>query len=64
MIRKVYDGLQQGKIDRALFTDNCNFYFTDQALKDYAGSLGPLGAPQSFTQPDSSLRGGMTERSL
>ena len=39
----MYDGLQQGKIDRSLFTDNANAYFTDQALKDYAGSLGPSG---------------------
>ncbi len=62
-VRKVYDGLQQGKIDRSLFTDNANSYFNDQALKDYSSSLGPLGAPQSFTQSGSSLRGGMTERS-
>jgi CubicO group peptidase (beta-lactamase class C family) len=62
LVRQVYDGLQQGKIDRSLFTDNANAYFTDQALKDYAGSLGPLGAPQSFTQSNVSARGGMTER--
>ncbi len=62
VMRQVYDGLQQGKIDRSLFTDNANAYFDEQALKDYAGSLGPLGAPQSFTQLRSSLRGGMTER--
>ena len=62
LMRKVYDGLQQGKIDRSLFTDNANFYFDEQALKDYAGSLGPLGAPQAFTQLRSSLRGGMTAR--
>ena len=61
-VRKVYEGLQQGKIDRSLFTDNANSYFNDQALKDYAGSLGPLGAPQSFAQSGTSLRGGMTER--
>ncbi|HUI83655.1 MAG TPA: serine hydrolase domain-containing protein [Candidatus Binatia bacterium] len=62
LMRKVYDGLQQGKIDRSLFTENANAYFTDQALKDYADSLKPLGAPQSFTQTRSSGRGGMTER--
>ncbi|MGA7459679.1 MAG: serine hydrolase domain-containing protein [Candidatus Korobacteraceae bacterium] len=62
LMRKVYDGLQQGKIDRSLFTDNANFYFDEQALKDYAGSLGPLGAPQAFSQLRSSLRGGMTAR--
>jgi D-alanyl-D-alanine carboxypeptidase len=62
LIRKVYDGLQQGKIDRSLFTDNANAYFSDQALKDYASSLGPLGAPQIFTADRVSLRGGMTKR--
>jgi CubicO group peptidase (beta-lactamase class C family) len=62
LIRKVYDGLQQGKIDRSLFTDNANAYFTEQALKDYASSLGPLGAPQAFLQTRSSGRGGMIER--
>jgi CubicO group peptidase (beta-lactamase class C family) len=62
LMRQVYDGLQQGKIDRSLFTDNANFYFDEQALKDYASSLGPLGAPQSFTQARTSLRGGMTAR--
>jgi CubicO group peptidase (beta-lactamase class C family) len=62
LMRQVYDGLQQGKIDRSLFTDNANFYFDEQALKDYASSLGPLGVPQSFSQVRSSLRGGMTAR--
>ena len=62
LLRQVYDGLQQGKIDRSLFTDNANFYFDELALKDYASSLGPLGAPQAFTQLRSSLRGGMTAR--
>ena len=61
-VRKVYDGLQQGKIDRSLFTDNANSYFNQQALRDYSSSLGQLGAPQGFTQSGSSLRGGMTER--
>ena len=61
-MRKIYDGLQQGKIDRSLFTDNANAYFTEQALKDFASSLGPLGAPDAFTQTRSALRGGMTAR--
>jgi CubicO group peptidase (beta-lactamase class C family) len=62
VIRQIYEGLQQGKIDRSLFTDNCNAYFNDQALKDYASSLGPLGAPESFSQSGEGLRGGMTFR--
>ena len=29
-------------IDRALFTDNANSYFNEQALRDFADSLAPL----------------------
>ena len=60
--KKIFADLQQGKIDRSLFTDNANFYFSDQALKDFAGTLGPLGEPQAFTQVSQGLRGGMTLR--
>ena len=60
--REVFAALQQGKINRALFTDNCNSYFTAQALKDFANSLGPLGAPTDFTQTMKQERGGMTFR--
>jgi len=60
--KKIFADLQQGKIDRALFTDNANFYFSEQALKDFASALGPLGEPQSFTQTSQGLRGGMTLR--
>jgi hypothetical protein len=60
--RKIFEGLQHGAIDRSLFTDNANFYFSEEALKDFAASLGPLGAPQRFEQVNQSLRGGMTER--
>ena len=63
LVRKVFDGLKQGTIDRSLFTENANAYFTAQALKDYANSLTPLGDPQSFVQTSVSLRGGMTHRS-
>ncbi|HEY4932459.1 MAG TPA: serine hydrolase domain-containing protein [Terriglobales bacterium] len=63
LVRKVFDGLKQGTIDRSLFTENANAYFTAQALKDYANSLTPLGDPQSFAQSSVSLRGGMTHRS-
>ena len=60
--RKIFEGLQHGSIDRALFTDNANFYFNEQALKDFAASLGPLGAPEEFVQTRQALRGGMTLR--
>ena len=50
------------RIDQALLTDNCNSYFTEQALKDFGDSLGPLGTPTEFTQESKSERGGMTFR--
>jgi hypothetical protein len=58
----IFGGLQQGRIDRGALTDNCNSYFTEQALKDFGDSLGPLGAPTEFTQTAKSDRGGMTFR--
>jgi D-alanyl-D-alanine carboxypeptidase len=60
--KKIFDDLQKGTIDRSLFTDNANFYFGDQALKDFAAGLAPLGAPQQFVQVSQALRGGMTLR--
>jgi CubicO group peptidase (beta-lactamase class C family) len=61
--KAIFEGLQQGTIDRSLFTSNANFYFSDQALKDFQSSLGPLGAPTGFVQTRTALRGGMTYRS-
>ena len=61
-MRAIFEGLQKGQINRSLFTSNANAYFSDQALKDFASSLGPLGKPQEFTQSGQSLRGGMTLR--
>jgi D-alanyl-D-alanine carboxypeptidase len=61
--RGIFDGLQRGTIDRSLFTSNANAYFSDQALKDFQSSLGPLGTPTSFVQTRKSERGGMVYRS-
>jgi CubicO group peptidase (beta-lactamase class C family) len=57
--RSVYDQLRSGRLDRSQLTANANFYFTPQAIADYASSLGPLGTPSSF-EPDGKpvLRGG------
>jgi D-alanyl-D-alanine carboxypeptidase len=60
--RGIFEGLQKGTISRNLFTDNANSYFSEQALQDFASSLGPLGVPQQFTQARQALRGGMTLR--
>jgi len=60
--RAIFDGLQHGTIDRSLFTDDANFYFTEQALKDFASGFAPLGSPEEFIQTSQELRGGMTMR--
>ena len=60
--REIFSALQKGKINRTLFTANCNSYFTWQALQDFAASLGPLGSPTEFTQTYKQDRGGMTFR--
>ncbi len=60
--QKIFAGLQQGTIDRSLFTDNANSYFSEQAVKDFAIGLAPLGTPQEFTQTRQRHRGGMLLR--
>ncbi len=60
--RQIMEGLQKGRIDRAIFTSNANSYFTDQAIGDFASSLAPLGAIKEITQARSNDRGGMTFR--
>jgi D-alanyl-D-alanine carboxypeptidase len=60
--RRIFEGLQQGKLDRSLFTDNANSYFTAQAIQDLAGGLAPLGKPTEVKQMRQSDRGGMTFR--
>ncbi len=60
--RRILEGLQRGTIDRSLFTADANAYFSDQAIGDFASSLGPLGAPISFVQTGEAKRGGMLLR--
>jgi D-alanyl-D-alanine carboxypeptidase len=60
--RKIFEGLQHGTINRSLFTENANFYFSELALQDFASSLAPLGTPEEFTEVRQGLRGGMKVR--
>jgi D-alanyl-D-alanine carboxypeptidase len=60
--RKIFDGLQHGTLDRALFTSNANSYFDERALRDFSDSLAPLGTPEQFVEVEHGLRGGMTMR--
>jgi len=62
--RRIFSGLEEGKIDRALLTSDADTYFTPQVLSDAAASLGPLGVPETFRQTSAGLRGGMTYRNF
>jgi D-alanyl-D-alanine carboxypeptidase len=61
---ELFENFQRGKIDRSLFTPWCNAYFSEQAVGDFASSLGPLGKPASLKQVAEELRGGMTFRAF
>ena len=61
-VQAIVEGLQAGKINRALFTSNANSYFTEAALADFKDSLAPLGKVKSVTRIYAGLRGGMKAR--
>ena len=60
----IYQGLQEGRIDRSLLAPNLSDYFTPEAIADFQTSLAPLGEPLSLRQTHSELRGGMTLRAF
>src|SRR5262249_30288254 len=61
--KAILEGLQRGEVDRSLFTDNANSYFTVQSLQDFKTSLQALGPLKGVTRVGANLRGGMTHRS-
>ncbi|HLK67933.1 MAG TPA: serine hydrolase domain-containing protein [Bryobacteraceae bacterium] len=61
-VRSILEGLRNGQINRALFTDNANSYFSETALHDEKTSLAALGKLKSVTAVSENLRGGMTHR--
>jgi D-alanyl-D-alanine carboxypeptidase len=60
----ILQGLAMGQINRGLLTDDCNFYFSQEALDDFKSSLAPLGRITEVTQRSTQLRGGMTFRAF
>ena len=62
--RRIFEGLQAGKIDRTQLTDNANAYFSEPALRDFASGLAPLGGGATFEQTSQRDRGGMTFRRI
>ncbi len=60
--RRVFDGLRQGKLDRAVLTPDANDYYSPQAVREIASSIAPLGAVKSFNIVRTGSRGGMDFR--
>ncbi len=56
----ILGGFAKGQIDRALFSANCNAYFSADAVADFKATLSPLGAVMSVYRTRTALRGGMT----
>ena len=63
-LKAILNGLEDGRIDRTLFTPDANFYFSDETLGDFASSLKPLGEVTSLKKQSESLRGGMVYRNF
>lgn len=61
-VQSILEELRNGKIDRALFTENANSYFSETALRDCKTSLTALGKLKAVTVSRESLRGGMAHR--
>ena len=62
--RAILAMLQHGAIDTSLLTSDAQSYFTQEALSDFATSLGPLGPVTQLRQASTSLRGGMVFRAF
>jgi CubicO group peptidase (beta-lactamase class C family) len=59
-LKTILTGLQQGQIDRSLFTPDTNDYFNADTLADFKSTLNPLGAITNVTRSYTHQRGGMT----
>jgi len=60
--RRLLESLQDGRLDRSELTANASSYFKEEAVRDFASSLAPLGAVKEIRQTQSNERGGMTFR--
>lgn len=60
--RRLFGDLQKGEVDRTLVTEDLGGFFTPAVLRDFATSLGPLGALATITPDRKEDRGGMTHR--
>ncbi len=60
--RAIFASLQKGTPDRTLFTADLNAYFDARVIAEYASTLGPLGAIDSFTLHGESEADGLVTR--
>ena len=63
-MRKLFDGLRRGELDRSMLTGDANAYFSEQVITDFTNSLREVGEVTEFSQTNMSLRGGMTSRAF
>jgi CubicO group peptidase (beta-lactamase class C family) len=56
--RATFASFQKGSIDRALFTDNANFFLTPAVLADQKAGLATLGPVRTFLLTDERDQGG------
>lgn len=61
-VRAALLNLQQGRVNRAVLTQDLADYLDAQALKDMRDSLRPLGEMRDLAEKEHSLRGGMVFR--
>ncbi|MHB8283661.1 MAG: serine hydrolase domain-containing protein [Caulobacteraceae bacterium] len=57
-VRHLFDAFKQGKIERSLFTDGANAYFTPSVLVDQAAGLGAMGPMRTIRLIHEETRGG------
>lgn len=60
--RNLFAGLQNGRPDLSLFSDDLKQYLTSARLNEYSSSLGALGPPQAFSLDHSQTVDGLTTR--
>jgi len=58
-LKTILAGLQQGTIDRSLFTPDTNDYFNADTLSDFKSTLAPLGTITTIIRANTHQRGGM-----
>lgn len=56
----ILNGFERKKIERKLFTSDCNAYFDADTLKDFAATLSPYGPVTGAVLNRTAQRGGMT----